>query len=112
MNYVRSLIAVTLFAALTVTCLPLAEARSVNCPQFTRAAGKVEAPVQGTKRAMQSGISLSQAVAMMQSKYGAKSMRATAIESGGRLIYEIRLRSADGSRVWTVQVDAASGREL
>jgi uncharacterized membrane protein YkoI len=60
----------------------------------------------------QSNLSLDQAVAMVQAKYGAKSVRAATIDFNGRLVHEIRLRSADGSRVWTVQVDVASGREL
>jgi uncharacterized membrane protein YkoI len=60
----------------------------------------------------QSGMSLGQAVAMVQARYNAKSVRATSVEINGRIVHEIRLRSADGSRVWTVQVDAASGREI
>jgi uncharacterized membrane protein YkoI len=56
-------------------------------------------------------MSLGQAVAMVQARYNAKSVRASTIEVNGRIVHEIRLRSADGSRVWTVYVDAASGRE-
>jgi uncharacterized membrane protein YkoI len=60
----------------------------------------------------QAGMSLGQAVSIVQAKYGAKSMRASTTNINGRIVHEIRLRSADGSRVWTVHVDAASGREL
>jgi uncharacterized membrane protein YkoI len=66
----------------------------------------------GSPVVYQSGMSLGQAVAMVQSRYGAKSVRASTIEINGRIVHEIRLRSADGSRVWTVHVDAASGREI
>lgn len=86
--------------------LSIAEAKAPNSQR--NGALMDDAPA----RLMQSGMSLSQAVAMMQAKYGAKSMRASQTEVNGRLVYEIRLRSADGSRVWTVHVDAASGREL
>jgi len=58
------------------------------------------------------GMSLDQAVAMVQAKYGARAVRTSSVEQNGRVIHQIRLRSADGSRVWTVQVDAASGREM
>jgi uncharacterized membrane protein YkoI len=66
----------------------------------------------GTPTVYQAGMSLGQAVAMVQARYGAKSVRASTIEMNGRIVHEIRLRSADGSRVWTVHVDAASGQEI
>jgi len=58
------------------------------------------------------GVSLDQAVAMMQSKYGARVMRANTVEEEGRMVHYIRLMTADRSRVWTVRVDAATGREF
>jgi uncharacterized membrane protein YkoI len=57
------------------------------------------------------GISLEQAVAMVQAKYGAKVMRANSVEEDGRVVHYIRLMTPDRSRVWTVRVDAMSGRE-
>ncbi len=60
----------------------------------------------------QAGMSLDQAVAMLQAKYNARVMRANSVEEGGRIVHYIRLMSADRSRVWTVRVDAASGREI
>jgi uncharacterized membrane protein YkoI len=66
----------------------------------------------GSLTILQSSVSLDQAVAMVQAKYGAKSVRAITIDVNGRPVHEIRLRSADGSRVWTVQVDVTSGREF
>jgi uncharacterized membrane protein YkoI len=56
-------------------------------------------------------MSLDQAVAMLQAKYNARVMRANTVEEGGRIVHYIRLMSADRSRVWTVRVDAATGRE-
>jgi len=58
------------------------------------------------------GISRDQAVAMMQAKYRARVVRAETEQEGGRVVYNIRLMAQDGSRVWSVRVDAATGREL
>jgi len=57
-------------------------------------------------------MSLEQAVAMAQAKYGAKVMRANTVVEDGRVVHYIRLISADRSRVWTVRVDAATGKEF
>jgi len=53
-------------------------------------------------------ISLDEAVAMVQDRYNAKVVKAETVEQRGHLVHRIRLLSADG-RVWTVNVDAASG---
>jgi uncharacterized membrane protein YkoI len=58
------------------------------------------------------GISLEQAIAMVQAKYGAKVMKANSVEEGGRVVHYIRLMTQDRSRVWTVRVDAATGQEF
>jgi hypothetical protein len=58
------------------------------------------------------GVSLDQAIAIVQAKYNARVMRANTVEEDGRLVHYIRLMSADRSRVWTVRVDAATGREF
>jgi uncharacterized membrane protein YkoI len=58
------------------------------------------------------GVSLDQAVAMVTAKYRARVNRATTVQQGGRIVHEIRLVTADGSRVWTVRVDAETGQEL
>jgi len=86
-------------------CAWTAEAQSKFWPQVN------ESMDLGAPATYQSGMSLGQAVAMVQARYNAKSVRASTIEVNGRIVHEIRLRSADGSRVWTVHVDAASGRE-
>jgi hypothetical protein len=61
---------------------------------------------------LQAGMSLDQAAAMVQAKYGAQVMRANTVQEDGRTVHYIRLMSADRSRVWTVRVDAATGREF
>jgi uncharacterized membrane protein YkoI len=55
------------------------------------------------------GYSLDDAVELAQSRYRAKAVKAETVEEQGRRIYYIRLLSAEG-RVWTVRVDAATGR--
>lgn len=58
------------------------------------------------------GMSLEQAVAMVQSRYGARALKFNTVEEEGRQVHYIRLITADKSRVWTVRVDAATGREF
>jgi uncharacterized membrane protein YkoI len=54
------------------------------------------------------GVSLDQAVEMAQRRYRAKAVKAETVQSGERLVHNIRLLSAEG-KVWTVRVDAKSG---
>ncbi len=58
------------------------------------------------------GMSLDQAVAMVQAKYDANVMRANTVEENGHTVHYIRLMTKDRSRVWTVRVDATTGREF
>jgi uncharacterized membrane protein YkoI len=59
-------------------------------------------------RIQPSGISLDQAVEMVQRRYRAKAVRAETVRNGDRLEHRIRLLSADG-KVRNVSVDAESG---
>jgi uncharacterized membrane protein YkoI len=54
-------------------------------------------------------ISLDQAVSMAERRFNARVVRTDTRESGDRLVYVLRLLNEAG-RVWTVKVDAASGR--
>lgn len=63
-------------------------------------------------RALAGQMSLDDAVAMVQARHKARVMRANTVEENGRVVHYIRLMTADGSRVWTVRVDAATGREF
>jgi uncharacterized membrane protein YkoI len=61
-------------------------------------------------RANQSArISLDEAVRMVESRYRARAVKADPVNSGGRLVYEIRLLNDEG-KVWKVRVDAETGR--
>jgi len=96
----RSLICALLVGA----CMTSAQARIAEQERAYFPLGPIET--------FQSGISLEQAVAMVQAKYGARVMRANTVEEDGRIVHYIRLMAADRARVWTVRVDAASGREF
>jgi len=63
-------------------------------------------------RAHADQVSLDQAVAMVQARHKARVMRANTIEEGGRVVHYIRLMDPETSRVWTVRVDASTGREF
>ena len=54
-------------------------------------------------------ISLDQAVNMAQSRFRAKAVKAQSVNHGDQLVYLIRLLNSDG-KVWTVRVDAQTGR--
>ena len=55
-----------------------------------------------------SGISLDQAVEMVQRRYRAKAIKAETVRNGDKRVHRIRLLSADG-KVRNVSVDAESG---
>jgi uncharacterized membrane protein YkoI len=63
-------------------------------------------------RAHADQVSLDQAVAKVQAQYKARVMRANTVEEKGRVVHYIRLMDPETSRVWTVRVDAATGREF
>lgn len=54
-------------------------------------------------------MSLDEAVGMAQRRFRAKAVKAEVGNEGGRRVYYIRLLSPEG-RVWTVNVDAATGK--
>jgi uncharacterized membrane protein YkoI len=55
-----------------------------------------------------SGISLDQAVSMVEKRFNARVVKTETRNEGNRKIYVLRLLN-DAGRVWTVKVDAASG---
>ena len=89
--------ALSLMGSVIVSVLPTAASAHDHSPASVRSGGEM---------------SLDQAVAMVQAKYNARVMRANTVEEGGRVVHYIRLISADHSRVWTVRVDARTGREF
>jgi uncharacterized membrane protein YkoI len=62
--------------------------------------------------AASSGMSLDQAVAMVEKRFKARVVRADVREEDGRRVYVLRLLSEGSGRVWTVRVDASSGSLL
>jgi uncharacterized membrane protein YkoI len=69
-----------------------------------------EALIEELILAANAGISLDQAVAMVERRFKARVVRADVRDEGGRRVYVLRLLSDD--RVWTVRVDAESGSLL
>jgi uncharacterized membrane protein YkoI len=55
-----------------------------------------------------SGISLDQAVSMVEKRFNARVVKTETRNEGNRKIYVLRLLN-DAGRVWTVKVDASSG---
>lgn len=55
------------------------------------------------------GISQDEAVSRAESRYRAKAVKVERVTNGNHVTYQIRLLNAEG-KVWTVQVDAATGR--
>ena len=61
----------------------------------------------GEYRIEPAGISIDEAVRMAERRYGARAVKAEAVNDGDRRIYQIRLLK-DG-KVWIVRVDAQTG---
>jgi uncharacterized membrane protein YkoI len=57
------------------------------------------------------GLSMGQAVRMVEQRFGARVVRAGTEQQDGRTVYVLRVLDRSG-RVFTVRVDAASGRIL
>ena len=55
------------------------------------------------------GMSLDEAVRMVESRYRARAVKVDTVSNGGRRVYEIRLLNAEG-KVWKVRVDAETGQ--
>lgn len=59
--------------------------------------------------ARRGGVSLDEAIDRAQKRYRARVVRAEQSQSGGRIVYVLRMLSDDDGRVFTVRVDAATG---
>ncbi len=53
---------------------------------------------------------LNDVVSMVQSRFKATAVKTDSVTQDGQLVYRIRLMSADKSKVWTVDVDSATGQ--
>lgn len=63
----------------------------------------------GEERIDPGGYSLDDAVELAQSRFRAKAVKAETVDERGRRVHYIRLLNSEG-RVWTVRVDAETGR--
>ena len=91
--------AVSLIAALLLAS-PLALAAPGSGP-------RAAAPV-ATRPSADAAVTLDEAVARLERQYKARAVRAEEDRKEGRVVYRVRLLSADG-RVFDVVVDAATG---
>jgi hypothetical protein len=55
-------------------------------------------------------VPLNDVVSMVQERFNATAVKTDSVMQSGQLVYRVRLLSADKSRVWTVTVDARTGR--
>jgi len=84
---------------------PFTQAHSMPGPEF---AGSTVAPPR-LEAAPLDGISLDQAVSRAEAQYHARVVRTEVVDEDGRKVYVLKLLSENG-RVFTVRVDANSGR--
>jgi uncharacterized membrane protein YkoI len=85
-------------------------ALTVLSPGALAASGSARAPEARPYAVRSEALTLDQAVARAEQKYGARVVRAEEKTDGDRRVYRIRLLSDDG-RVFDVTVDASSGKE-
>lgn len=100
----KGLVPVTL---VLVGFAPFANAHSMPGSQWANGtAGAEPAPIVVAKR---DGVSLDEAVARAEKQYRARVVRTDVQDEDGRKVYVLKLLSEDG-RVFTVRIDAATGR--
>ena len=85
---------------------PFAQAQGLPGPDLS-GAGVVERD--STVEVRHDGISLDQAVSRAEAQYHARVVRTDVQDEDGRKVYVLKLLS-DGGRVFTVRIDAATGR--
>jgi hypothetical protein len=97
-----TLVPVTLLA---IGFAPFANAHSMP----GRETGGTNQVVQGVFAIVHDGISLDEAVSRAERQYRARVVRTDVQDEDGRKVYVLKLLSEDG-RVFTVRIDAATGR--
>jgi len=96
-----------LLPALIIACFaPSAQAQGMPGPDLS-GAGVAERG--STVEVRHDGISLDEAVSRAESQYHARVVRTDVQDEDGRKVYVLKLLS-DGGRVFTVRIDAATGR--
>jgi uncharacterized membrane protein YkoI len=95
---------------LIVTLLLLSELVLVAQPAMSQSLVDPRSRERGYDHAKQTGgMSMDEAVRMVESRYRARAVKVDEVNIGGRRVYEIRLLNAEG-KVWKVRVDAESGQ--
>jgi uncharacterized membrane protein YkoI len=98
--------AALVIVAATLACASPGEARSRPA---TEAAGSSDPAPGSVSAAAHEGISLDEAVSRAERQYHARVVRTDVQDEDGRKVYVLKLLSEDG-RVFTVRIDAATGR--
>jgi uncharacterized membrane protein YkoI len=93
-------------ALLSVGLVTASQAHSL--PGF-ETGGSGEPGRRGVFAAVRDGISLDEAVSRAERQYRARVVRTDVQDEDGRTVYVLKLLSEDG-RVFTVRIDAATGR--
>lgn len=96
------------YLPLTVLCVCAAIGLPAAASVDLTGPGIAPMPIEAS--ALRDGVSLDEAVDRAQKRYKARVVRAETSESGGRIVYVLRLLSEEDGRVWTVRVDAQSGQ--
>lgn len=94
--------------ALVVLAVGLASTVSVDAADRGRDRHGEDRRHRGRDESANSGMSLDEAVSMVEKRFKARVVRTEVRGDGDRKIYVLRLLN-DAGRVWTVRVDAASG---
>jgi uncharacterized membrane protein YkoI len=90
--------------------LLLAQVALVAPPAMSQSLVDPRSRERGHDHAKQTGgISMDEAVRMVESRYRARAVKVDEVNNGGRRVYEIRLLNAEG-KVWKVRVDAETGQ--
>jgi uncharacterized membrane protein YkoI len=74
-----------------------------------QAAGGSNSPDRGVSAVVHDGVSLDEAVSRAERQYRARVVRTDVQDEDGRKVYVLKMLSEDG-RVFTVRIDAATGR--
>jgi hypothetical protein len=89
-----------------IGCAPFTQAHSMPGPVFAGSPAEERARI---VEVMRDGISLDEAVSRAEAQYRARVVRTEVQDEDGRKVYVLKLLS-DNGRVFTVRIDAATGR--
>lgn len=96
-------------AALVIATLQFMPQAMAGSLPSAHPGGSAEGKPRGAVAAINDGISLDEAVSRAERQYRARVVRTDVQDEDGRKVYVLKLLSEDG-RVFTVRIDAATGR--